>query len=59
MITHVDEKPDRLSCWLRDLVARRGMIKAVVALANKNARGAFAIMNGEQPHDVTKVCQAA
>ncbi len=59
VITHVGEKPDPLSCWLRDLVARRGMNKAVVALANKNARVAFAIMNGEQPYDVTKMCQAA
>ncbi len=59
VITHVGEKPDRLSGWVRALVARRGMNKAVVALANKNARVAFAIMNGEQPYEVTKMCQAA
>lgn len=59
VITHVGDKPDRLSCWLRELVARRGMNKAVVALANKNARVAFVIMHGEQPYEVTKVCHAA
>ena len=59
VIMQVGEKPDRLSCWLRALVARRGMNKAVVALANKNARVAFAIMHGNQPYDVTTMCQAA
>jgi hypothetical protein len=34
------------------------MNKAVVALANKNARVAFALMHGEQPYEVTKMCQA-
>ena len=56
VVAHLGEKPDRLSCWLRSLVARRGMNKAVVALANKNARVAFALMHEEQPYDVTKMC---
>ncbi len=59
VIRQVGEKPDRLSGWLRELVARRGINKAVVALANKNARVAFAIMHGDQPYDVTKMCQAS
>jgi transposase len=58
VVAHVGEKQDHLSCWLRRLVARRGMNKAVVALANKNARVAFALIHGEQPYDVTKMCQA-
>jgi len=57
VVAHLGEKQDRLSCWLRRLVARRGMNKAVVALANKNARVAFALIHGEQPYDVTKMCQ--
>ena len=32
------DKPDRISCWLRELVARRGYKRAAVALAAKNAR---------------------
>ena len=34
---------DALARWLKQLVARRGKHKAVVALANKNARIAFAL----------------
>ncbi len=59
VVSQLGEKPDRLSRWLRGLVARRGMNKAVVALANKNARVAFAIMHGGQTYDVTKMCRAA
>jgi hypothetical protein len=35
------------------------MNKAVVALANKNARVAFALIHADQPYDVTKMCHAA
>jgi len=35
------------------------MNKAVVALANKNARVAFALIHEDQPYDVTKMCHAA
>ncbi len=53
------EQQDHLSCWLRRLVARRGMNKAMVALANKNARVALALMQNDQPYDVRKMCRAA
>jgi len=59
VVAQVGEKPDALSGWLRRLVARRGMNKAVVALANKNARVAFALMHGEYPYEVTKMCRVA
>ena len=55
VVSHIGEKQDRLNCWLRRLVARRGMNKAVVALANKNARMAFAIIHKDEPYDVTKL----
>jgi len=58
VVRQVGEKQDRLSCWIRRLVARRGMNKAVVALANKNARVAFAIIYNDQTYDVTKMCGA-
>jgi len=44
VISHLGDKPDRQSIWLRALVARAGVNKAAVALANKNARMAWAIM---------------
>lgn len=58
VVRQVGEKPDRLSCWIRRVVARRGVNKAVVALANKNARVAFAIIYHDQTYDVTNVCGA-
>lgn len=59
VVSRLGEKQDHLSCWLRRLVARRGMNKAVVALANKNARVALALMQEDQPYDVRKMCRAA
>jgi len=44
VIRHLGDKQDRISCWIRALIARRGMNKAVVALANKQARWAWAMM---------------
>ena len=58
VVSHIGEKQDRLNCWLRRLVPRRGMNKAVVALANKNARMAFALIHKDEPYDVTKLCGA-
>ena len=39
----IGDKKDRLSCWLRKLIERRGYNKATVALANKNARILWAL----------------
>lgn len=44
VIRHLGDKQDRTSCWIRRYVARRGMNKAVVALANKQTRWAWAVM---------------
>lgn len=44
VISHLGDKQDRISCWLRELIARRGKNKAIVALANKQARWAWAMM---------------
>lgn len=44
-IRHLGEKTDPMSMWLRALVERRGKNRAAVALANKNARQAWAIMS--------------
>lgn len=44
VVSHLGDKQDRISCWLRSLIARRGKNKAVVALANKQARWAWSVM---------------
>ena len=44
----VGRKRDRRSQWVQSLMERRGWNKAAVALANKNARGAWALMGTEQ-----------
>lgn len=43
VLSQLGEKTDRLSCWLRALIQRRGFNKAAVALANKNARILWAL----------------
>lgn len=43
-IRHLGDKSDPKSQWLRALVERRGKNRAAVALANKNARQAWAIL---------------
>jgi transposase len=48
VVTHLGDKQDPQSRWLRDLVARRGVNIAAVALAHKNARQAWAILAQEQ-----------
>lgn len=44
-IRHLGDKTDPKSMWLRALVERRGKNRAAVALANKNARQAWAILS--------------
>jgi transposase len=43
----VAHKDDSLSRWAQELIRRRGMNRAVVALANKNARRLWAIWRSE------------
>jgi transposase len=43
-------KTDRRSKWVRDLIERRGKNKAAVALANKNARIAWVLLNGNETY---------
>lgn len=37
---------DSQSAWIKDLKARRGAAKTIVAVANKNARIIFAMLKG-------------
>jgi transposase len=47
VLQHAAGKSDPLSRWLQQLAARRGVNRAVVALANKNARRLWAIWRAE------------
>jgi len=51
----VGQKRDRRSQWGQSLMDRRGWNKAAVALANKQARGAWVLMGTEQ---VSRVAEA-
>ncbi len=45
VLSALGDKQDRFSRWARSLVERRGYWKAVVAIAAKNARLAWAVLN--------------
>jgi transposase len=45
VIANCDKKTDRLSCWAKTLLERRGYKRAIVALAAKNARIIWALLN--------------
>lgn len=49
VISHVPGKMDPLSQWVQQLIGRRGVNRAAVALANKTARRLWAIWRAEQP----------
>jgi len=43
VLAKIKNQNDKLSCWLRELIKRRGFNVAAVALANKNARILWAL----------------
>jgi transposase len=47
VLSHAWKKSDPLSQWLQQLAARRGVNRAAVAMANKNARRLWAIWRAE------------
>ena len=49
-IATLGDKQDRVSRWVRDLIARRGYAKAIVALAAKNARIIWALLAKGEPY---------
>lgn len=48
VISRLASHDDRRSQWLKELVARRGFNKAIVALANKTARVAWALLTRQE-----------
>lgn len=51
VLRHVDSKDDGLSHWLKGLAARKHINVATVALANKTARIAWALVHNETGYD--------
>jgi transposase len=54
VISHVENKRDPFSMWIKGVVQRRGKNKAIGALANKNARIAWRVIAREERYDVHK-----
>lgn len=44
VVANLKDKQDAISCWLRALIHRRGYLRAVVALAARNARLMWTLM---------------
>lgn len=44
VVANLGDKQDYVSCWVRDLIERRGYLRAVVALAARNARLIWTLM---------------
>jgi len=44
VIANLKDKQDKISCWARELIIRRGYLRAVVALAARNARLIWTLM---------------
>ena len=52
VVANLGDKQDRVSCWLRDLIQRRGYLRAVVALAARNARLIWTLMMKQEDYRV-------
>ncbi len=44
VVANLGDKQDHVSCWVRDLIEHRGYLRAVVALAARNARLIWTLM---------------
>ena len=44
VLANVKDKQDKVSCWIRELIERRGYNRAIVALAARNARLIWTLM---------------
>lgn len=51
------DKSDPFHRWVHRLVEQRGVHKAIVAVANKHARVAWALLQHGHPYEVEKVCR--
>ena len=52
VVARLGDKRDRISCWLRALIERRGYLRAVVALAARNARLIWTLLSKGEDYRV-------
>jgi transposase len=52
VMANLREKEDKVSCWIRELIARCGYLKAAVALAARNARLIWTLMVKQEDYKV-------
>jgi len=55
VIANLRDKQDRTSCWLRELIARRGYKRAIVSLAARNARLIWTLMMKQETYQTMPV----
>lgn len=52
VLANLKDKQDKVSCWARDLIARRGYLRAIVAMAARNARLIWTLMVKQEDYKV-------
>ncbi len=52
VIANLGDKQDKVSCWIRDLIVRRGYKRAIVALAARNARLIWTLMIKQEDYRI-------
>ncbi len=52
VLANMKDKQDKISCWARELIARRGYLRAVVAMAARNARLIWTLMVKQEDYKV-------
>lgn len=52
VIANLRDKDDKVSRWVRDVIARRGYLRAVVALAARNARLIWTLMAKQEDYRI-------
>lgn len=55
VLANLKDKHDKISCWARELIARRGYLRAVVAMAARNARLIWTLMVKQEEYKALPV----
>jgi transposase len=55
VVANLGDKQDHVSCWVRDLIERRDYLRAVVALAARNARWIWTLMMRREDYRAVKI----
>jgi transposase len=52
VLANLKDKQDKISCWARELIVRRGYLRAVVAMAARNARLIWTLMVKQEDYKI-------